>query len=75
MRKKIKLRRFNVCLIGMIIGRIEKIYLEIMVKILLEFMKGFKFQEVELVQRRKSKVILYLRVMLVKLQIFRDKFL
>lgn len=75
MRKKTKLRRSNVCLTGMITGRTEKTYLEIMAKISSELMKGSKLQEVELVQRRKSKVIPYLRAMLVKLQTSRDKFL
>lgn len=67
MRKKTKLRRSNVCLTGMITGRTEKTYLEIMAKISSELMKGSKLQEVELVQRRKSKVIPYLRVTLVNL--------
>ena len=52
-KKKSKLRKSNLHIIYVIIERLEKICLEIMNKILSELMKDSKFQEVNLVEKKK----------------------
>lgn len=55
LQENISLKKYNIHLIEVIIGTLEKIWLEMMTKILSELMKVSKLQEVELVQKRKSE--------------------
>ena len=58
--KKSKLRKSNLHIIWVMIGRLETICLEIMNKILSELMKDSKLQEVNLVEKKKINVIPHL---------------